>query len=279
MLGVIDVGGGMRGAYAAGVFDCMLDRGISADYCLGVSVGSANAITYTAAQRGRTRRFYTEYAGRKEYMSLQTMRRCGSYINLDYIFSTLSNHNGEDPLAFDVLLSSGKKFVAVATDADTGNAVYFTSDDMRQDDYTVLKASCCIPVVCKPVKLHGRLYYDGGIADPIPVEKAFADGCEKLIVILSRPADEYKKRQKMLPFIKLALREYSCTAEKIATMAQRYNESLDKLMEYERRGMALIVAPKTMKRSGTLSKNKEYIESLYNSGYCDAEELLSKNNM
>ena len=42
MLGIIDVGGGMRGIYTAGIYDYLLDHQITFDYCLGVSAGSAN---------------------------------------------------------------------------------------------------------------------------------------------------------------------------------------------------------------------------------------------
>ena len=35
MVGIIDVGGGMRGIYTAGVYDCLHDRGIKPDYGLG----------------------------------------------------------------------------------------------------------------------------------------------------------------------------------------------------------------------------------------------------
>ena len=66
MLGIIDVGGGMRGAFTAGIYDYLLDQGVQPfDYCLGVSAGSANLVSYLAAQRGRNFKFYTEYAFRK----------------------------------------------------------------------------------------------------------------------------------------------------------------------------------------------------------------------
>ena len=68
---VIDVGGGMRGVYASGVFDCCMDNDIHFDVCIGVSAGSANIASYLAGQRGRNYIFYTQYALRKEYMSLQ----------------------------------------------------------------------------------------------------------------------------------------------------------------------------------------------------------------
>lgn len=59
-IGVIDVGGGMRAAYGAGVFDWCMDNEVHFDYCVGVSAGSANVVSYLAGQRGRNFVFYTE---------------------------------------------------------------------------------------------------------------------------------------------------------------------------------------------------------------------------
>ena len=41
-IGVIDVGGGSAGIYAAGVFDWCLENGVKFDYGIGISAGSAN---------------------------------------------------------------------------------------------------------------------------------------------------------------------------------------------------------------------------------------------
>ena len=101
--GVVDVGGGLRGIYAAGVFDYCLDRGIQFDYCIGVSAGSANVSSYLAGQKGRNYRFYYQYSFRKRYMGLKDFILKGSYIDLDYIYGTLSNADGEDPLDFQAL--------------------------------------------------------------------------------------------------------------------------------------------------------------------------------
>ena len=67
--GIVDVGGGLRGIYAAGVLDYCMDQGIHFDLGVGVSAGSANLASYASGQRGRNFQFYTEYAFRKQYMS------------------------------------------------------------------------------------------------------------------------------------------------------------------------------------------------------------------
>ena len=41
-IGLVVEGGGMKCAYNAGILDAFLDRGISFDYCIGVSAGAGN---------------------------------------------------------------------------------------------------------------------------------------------------------------------------------------------------------------------------------------------
>ena len=91
-IGVIDVGGGTRGIFGAGVLDFCMDNGIHFDHFVGVSAGSANGASYIAGQKGRNLVFYNEYAFRKEYMSWENFRKTGSYIDLDYIYGTLRTH-------------------------------------------------------------------------------------------------------------------------------------------------------------------------------------------
>ena len=58
--GVIDVGGGLRGIYGAGVLDRCLEEDLRFDLFIGVSAGSANMVSYLAGQHGRNKPFYDE---------------------------------------------------------------------------------------------------------------------------------------------------------------------------------------------------------------------------
>ena len=64
----------------------------------GVSAGSANLASFAAGQARRNRRFFEEYSQRKEYMSWGNWTHTGSFLDLDYIYGTLSNSDGEYPL-------------------------------------------------------------------------------------------------------------------------------------------------------------------------------------
>ena len=178
-IGIVDVGGGLRGVYAAGIFDCCLDLGIQFDLCIGVSAGSANVSAFLAGQKKRNYAFYTEYPFRRRYMSIENFAFKRSYLDLDYVYGTLSNSDGENPLDYQALCQNPAKLIVVASNAITGEVRYFQKEDMAQDDYSILKASSTIPFICHPYEVRGVPYFDGALSDPVPVKKAFQEGCDR----------------------------------------------------------------------------------------------------
>lgn len=273
MTGVIDVGGGLRGIYGAGVFDYCLDHGIRFDSCYGVSAGSANIAAYLAGQRGRNYLFYTRYAFRRQYMSLGNFLRTGSYIDLDYVYGALSNQGGENPLDYDALKNSPAEMTVVALNAGTGEPVYFNKGRMTQDNYAILKASSCIPVVCRAYFVDGIPCYDGGLADPVPVRKALADGCDKAVVILTKPRDFLRVRKSDERTARILRRRYPKAAEQLLLRYQKYNRGVALAKVYEKEGRALIVAPDSISGMNTLTKDRSSIDLLYRKGYADAAAI------
>ena len=274
-IGIIDVGGGLRGIYAAGVLDYCMDQSLHFDLGIGVSAGSANLAAYAAGQRGRNYRFYTQYAFRKQYMSLRNLIFKGSYVDMEYVYGTLSRSDGEDPLDYPAFRDNPMEFIVVATEAKTGKAKYFDKSDVRQDDYSVSKASSAIPFVCKPYEVQGVPYYDGALGDPVPVEKAFQLKCDRVIVILTKPERELRTPQKDERIAALIRRKYPAAAEKLRQRARLYNESVALAQDYTRQGKVLIVAPDDTCGVDTLTKDKVSLEQLYRKGYQDGEKISS----
>lgn len=270
MIGVVDVGGGERGAYGAGVLDFCMERSLSFDCCVGVSAGAANLSSYLAGQMGRNFAFYTEYSFRPQYMGMGLAARMREYTDLDYIYGTLSNSDGEYPLDYEAMVASGKEFIVVATDASSALPVYFTMQDMAQDDYAPVKASSALPVVNKPYPVHGRPCFDGGLSDPIPVRRAFDAGCDKVVVILTRPRDFYRSPKRDVRFARIVAASYPRVAEALVNRAGLYNLQLDLAKKYEREGKVLILAPDEINGMDTLTKDRGAIESLYAKGLRDA---------
>ncbi len=272
-IGVVDVGGGLRGIYAVGVLDYCMDKDIRFDMGIGVSAGSANLASYAAGQRGRNYQFYTEYAFRKQYMGLDNFIRKKSYVDMHYVYGTLSNSDGENPLDYPALRDNPMEFYVVATDALTGEPKYFDKGDIRQDDYSVMKASSAIPFACKPYEVQGRLYYDGALGDPIPVEKAFRLGCDRVVVILTKPEHVLRNPKKDKKLAAGIRKKYPAAAETLCKRAQRYNGSVALAQEYARQGKALIIAPDDTCGIDTLKKDKESLQRLYDKGYSDGKKI------
>ena len=271
--GIVDVGGGLRGVYAAGVFDYCMDRDIWFDLVIGVSAGSANGASYLARQRGRNYIFYTEYALRKEYMGARNALTRRSYIDLDYVYGTLSNSGGEYPLDYQTMQDNPTEFLVVADNALTGSVKYFDKSDIAQDHYDIFKASSAIPFVCRPYEVNGMPYYDGALGDPVPVEKAFQCGCDKVVVILTRPADVTRGPGKDGILADMIQHRYPFAAKKLRTRVERYNEGVALAKKYAAEGRALIVAPDDISGVETLTRDQGALIQFYQKGYQDARVI------
>lgn len=267
--GVIDVGGGMRGIYAAGILDTCLKQCVAFDYCIGISAGSANMVSFLAKQPGRNYKFYHDYSFRKQYMGMKNWLKTNSYINFEYIYGTLSNSDGENPLDFQALLQSKAELTVIASDAVTGEEKFFHKTDMSPDNYRILMASSCVPGVDQPVQIGDSLYYDGALADPVPIQKAFDDGCDRVVLILTKPVDEIRKPGKDLLLAKMIQRKFPLAAENMRLRAERYNEGVRLAQEYAKQGKVLVLSPDNTTGVDTLKRDKNALHALYEKGLKD----------
>ena len=273
MTGIIDVGGGLRGIYGAGVLDRCMDDGVSFDLGLGVSAGSANMAAFLAGQRGRNYHFYTDYAARREYMGPYTAYHKREYIDLDYVYGTLSNDGGDAPLDYDALIKNPAALYVAATDAKTGEAIWFTKDDLSRNNYQIFNASCAIPLACKPQTAAGRACYDGGVADPVPVEKALSLGCEKLALILTHPLSYSAESKADEMGARLLGRGNPQVAAQLRQKGLRYRQGVALALQLQREGRCLILAPDDTCGVGTVTRDLKKLHRLYCKGYRDGKSL------
>ena len=265
----------MRGIYTAGIYDYLMNQGVQPfDYLLGVSAGSGNMVTYLAGQSGRNLRFYLEYAFRKEYMSMQNYLKRGSYIDLDYPYTVLSGPGGEDPVDLEAFNASTARYEVVVTDAATGEAVYYDRSEMRDGNFDVIKASCAVPGACRPYPVHGRLGFDGGVADPVPYKRALEQGCDRLVVLLTRPAEFCRPLLGHDAMMGRMLRKWPNTYAALKRRSVRYNTDVAAIKAMEARGKALLVGPSDIGDMGTLTRDKAAVERLYQMGYADGKRVL-----
>ena len=70
-------------------------------------------------------------------------------------------------------------FYAVATDIQTGEEIVFASGNTG----TAVRASCSVPGIFQPVRIGSRIYVDGGIVSPVPVDYARKKGADLVIAV------------------------------------------------------------------------------------------------
>lgn len=272
---IIDVGGGFRGIYGAGVTDLMLDEGISVDHAYGVSAGSADLFSFLCNQRGRTYKFYTDYAFRKEYASASNYVKTRNFVDLDYVYGTLSNHDGEYPCDYDAYEANPTDFTVVACNGNTGSAIYFGRESISRDNYDVMKASSALPIAGEPYVINGIPYFDGGLADPVPVSKAFDDGADRIILVLTHEYDFIRQAKKDAIPAALLSHSYPAAAHRLLMRYKTYNDEVALAKKYETEGKVLILAPDNLYGLNTLSRNLDGLKKMYQEGYEDAKAVLS----
>ena len=265
-------GGGQLGVYGVGALRCFFDNGVTFPYYIGVSAAAANLASHLAGHRERTLRFYAQYAARREYMGLGPWLRGGSFVDLQYIYETITGPGGEDPINYDVLCACHDEIRVVLTDAATGRAAYFGNEAFARRECRVLMASCALPVYCRPVELGGRFFFDGGVADSLPVERALEEGCQRVVAILNRPPGYVKQPEKGQSLYTLVLRGYPEVAEALRRRHKGYMRSLRLLEQLEREGKAILIRPEKALPMHTFTRGpRELIERVCDMGYADAQ--------
>lgn len=268
-IGLVVEGGGMKCAYNAGILDAFLDNGITFDYCIGVSGGAGNLASYLAGQRGRNLRFFTEHIHSSDYFGIKSLLKTGNLFGLQYIYGELTNSTGKDPIDFSAIQRNPTKYQVVVTNALTGKAEYFGKEAMKQDDYRLFMASSAIPAACRPVLLRGVPYFDGGLADAIPVRHALEEGCDRLVVILSKNRDYVRKPQNMRPLYTALCRKYPKVISAIENRHITYNRNFQDVFSLEQEGTAFVFAPSQSIHVGTYSMREEDERALYALGMED----------
>lgn len=274
-VGIIDVGGGFRDIFGAGVFDYLLDNHIEINNLIGISAGANNILSYVAKQRMRNLIYYLDYGFRNQYMSLRNILRKGTYVDYDYIYNDLGGESGEFPLDYDILNNSEANFTIVTTNGETGNPGYFDKNTISKTDTRTLRASGTLPFVSRSQIINNEHHFDGGIANPIPIDYAFDElGWKKIILILTREKDFFRDPKKDKRMVRLLKRRYPQLSETLSHRAGTYNSELLKALELEREGKCLILAPTDIMHLKTLTRNKKKLTKLYLEGFNQAKKII-----
>lgn len=272
MNGLVLEGGTFRPVFSCGVMDALLSEDIMMPYCIGVSAGISDGVSYISRQKGRNLEILQKYRNDKRYMGRSNYRKCRSLFGLDFVFGEIPDHLV--PFDMDTFKKYEGTCLVGVTNAATGEAQYM--DAMEMDEhYTMLRATCAMPLFFPAIEWKGEKYYDGGIADPIPVEKAFADGCDRLLVILTQPKGFVKRLGKYDKLgARVLARKYPSVREAILSRPERYNKIVRRCEQWEKEGKVMILRPNYLLNS--FESNVQKLETAYWHGYRMTKEKMKK---
>ena len=265
-------GGGMRGAFTAGVLDVFLEEGLQFSACYGVSAGACHCASYLSGQKGRAFRVSSEYLDDNRYASMESLLRTGDFFGVDMVYRKIPEEL--DPYDYEAFSKYQGKFYVVVTNCDTGQAEYLPIWDMKKQ-INRLRASSSLPFFARVVRLNGIPYLDGGISDAIPLAQAERDGYRKNVVILTRDRSYRKKPSKVSVLLPLFYGRYPALCRAMAQRWKMYNREVEEVQRAEETESAFVIQPKEPVQIGRLERDKAKLQALYEEGYAKAKASMA----
>lgn len=273
--GLIVEGGGMRGAYAAGILEAFLDHELYFPYTIGVSAGANTLCSYLSKQKGRNERLYTKWVTDKRFIGWQNLFKEGGYFGMDFLFDELPKHL--DPFDFEAFKKTPAVFKVGVTHCKSGQPHYFEPTKAASLDEAdlILRASSSLPFISKMVEIKGEHYLDGGLCDSIPIQQSIADGNKKNVIVLTRHADYRKHYSKQMHRLaKIYGRKYPEVVRCIATRYTHYNQTLENIQQLEKEGSAFVLRPLLPLEVDRFEKSVDKLKVLFEQGYEQATAAL-----
>ena len=181
------------------------------------------------------------------------------------------------PIDFDRLQQhlKGKSFYVVVSDAESGNPEYI---ELSKENYiNEMLATGSLPVLMKnPILLQGKRKYDGGITDPIPVQKAYAMGAKEIIIIRTYEQTFIRKTKLENYIAAFATRSYPNISQALKTNTATYNAALEFINNPPSDCKITQICPPKRLTAKRATTNIEIMKADYQVGINCAEEFLRK---
>ena len=268
-------GGSLRAIYACGVLDALMSADINMETTIGVSAGAMIGSLYVSGQIGHGARYNLNNRFNPDYVGPKAMVLASSPFNCRLPYET-TDASGTvfDRERFD---QSPRRFVCVATDCETGEAVYFEKGQCN-DIVQCIRASATLPMVSRMVEAEGRHCLDGGCSDAVPADWAIAQGFEKIIVVRTRERSFRKEAitKKEAALIQMEYRHYPNLVQQLLSSNERYNALCDRLEQQEKEGCFFVFAPSVPPTVSRLEGDLEKMGDLYWLGWNDAQARMAE---
>jgi len=205
-VGIVLSGGSARCSFQVGVLETLLELGVQPALCVAVSGGVWNGAALSAGTVRRLRHYWRAFA-RMPHVSLANLAREHSPWRFNEMHRrTFSRYVGAASLRRPEALPL---WVGVTRLRDRHSA-YFDARTFEDPLPLLLASNYVPPFYTHAPRIDGERYGDGGLTDNIPYEKAFAEGCDAVVLITMKGENEgalYRNPQETEHVIPSPLRE------------------------------------------------------------------------
>ncbi len=262
--GLVLEGGGMRGVFTDGVLDFFLDHHITFPYCVAVSAGACNGLSYKSHQRGRAKMVNIDMLEKYRYIGLKYLWTQHSIFDRKLMYDTLPNEIV--PFDYDACFADPMEFEMVTTNCLTGKACYLSEPHDPDRLINIVKASSSLPYVCPIVWVDHQPMLDGGIIDSIPINRAIERGHAFNVVVLTRNRG-YRETSRDIKNPKYIYRRFPRLRLLLSKRHAIYNEQLDLIERLEDERKVLVIRPQRPMEVGRLESDVKKLTDLYEEGY------------
>lgn len=265
-------GGGLRGAYTAGVLAWFLDNQIKIDYIVGISSGAQYLCNYLIGDAKELKEVSVKWAGAYFEKGLKPLLREGNLVGYDKLFDEVLLKIA--PLDLAVLKAAKIKGEFAVYDLAAGTTTWIKAQDL-DPELRLLKAACTLPGFSKAVDYQGAKLIDGGVTTMIPIDQSLKNGIDKHIVISTKTNDYVRKPiSKMTRLILWVFyHKYPKLRADLKLRAPRYYQEKAQVDALVNQGLALKINPSYDTGISRFGGDLEKLEELFNLGYQDAEHL------
>ena len=263
--------GGLGGAYNAGAA-VQLGRTIGTDAIDSVyasSVGVYMGAFFAAEQFYPIEHVWRNLVHGDQLVDIKKVPAGRSWLDLEYLVDVLSRNNENTWMDTDKATQSDTNLIFTLTDKRTGEAVYVNPN--QDNIFRLMTASCAVPFMHPAVAMDGKTFIDGGIADPLPIKKAFNDGHDRIIAVDNKPVNIRTNSYTMWG---LSWLFWSPVADKVRSYAERMRHN-HKTIEDDPR-ITSIRPQESLPMQSFMDTREKHINETFDRGLADAERILHK---
>ncbi len=263
-------GGAMRGIFSAGILDEFIAQQFYPfDLHIGVSAGASNMVSYLAEEYQRSYHVYTDYCRRKEFKNMTRFMFGGHLIDLDWLWEISER---ERPINFEIMAQK-KPLLITVTNAQTGNAEYLSPEP--ENVSAALKASSCMPLAYKhPISLYKKQWFDGGVAESLPVQEAYQRGAKRIMLLRSNPKNYIKKPYKIAKLLPFLLKSYPQIAQRLQQRHRDYNQTIQFIRQPPKDCQIIEVCPPDTFSAGQFTVDLNILDDAYQMGERIGKQLI-----